>query len=165
MYKSAKCTSTDQQGGNCVTAKDYKKILIATDGSENADTAILSGIDVAKKLGAKVYAICVVPTHPSSSMPIGSRMMQWEVPFQVMMDEAKKAVEQVADACSSCEVEVETVVLEGHPAEEIIKYAEENNIDLIVMGSLGKTGITRLLLGSVAEEVVRHSKVDVMISR
>lgn len=148
-----------------MTGNEYKKILIATDGSENADSAVLSGIDIAKKLDAKVYAICVVPTHPSSSMPIGSRMMQWEVPFQVMMSEAKKAVEQVADACLSSGVEVETVVLEGHPAEEIIKYAEENKMDLIVMGSLGKTGLTRLLLGSVAEEVLRHSKVDVMVSK
>ncbi|WP_233085653.1 universal stress protein [Methanococcoides orientis] len=148
-----------------MTGNEYKKILIATDGSENADSAVLSGIDIAKKLDAKVYAVCVVPTHPSSSMPIGSRMMQWEVPFKVMMEEARKAVEQVADACSSSGVAVETLVLEGHPAEEIIKYAEENKMDLIVMGSLGKTGLTRLLLGSVAEEVLRHSKVDVMVSK
>lgn len=156
---------TDQQGGNCVTGKEYKKILIATDGSEYADRARLSGIDIAKKLGATVYAVCVVPTHPSSSMPIGSRMMRWEVPFKVMMEEATKAVEQIADACSSSGVEVETVILEGHPAEEIIKFAEDSNMDLIVMGSLGKTGLTRLLLGSVAEEVLRHSKVDVMVSK
>ena len=156
---------TYQQGGNYVTGKEYKKILVATDGSENAGRAMLSGIDIAKKLGAKVYAVCVVPTHPSSSMPIGSRMMRWEVPFKIMMEEATKAVEHIADACSSSGVEVETVILEGHPAEEIIKYAEDSNMDLIVRGSLGKTGVTRLLLGSVAEEVLRHSKVDVMVSR
>ena len=148
-----------------MTGKEYKKILVATDGSENAGRAMLSGIDIAKKLGAKVYAVCVVPTHPSSSMPIGSRMMRWEVPFKIMMEEATKAVEQIADACSSSGVEVETVILEGHPAEEIIKYAEDSNMDLIVMGSLGKTGLTRLLIGSVAEEVLRHSKVDVMVSK
>jgi nucleotide-binding universal stress UspA family protein len=148
-----------------VTGKKYKKILIATDGSEYADRARLSGIDIAKKLDAKVYAVCVVPTHPSSSMPIGSRMMRWDVPFKIMMEEATKAVEQIADACSSSGVEVETVILEGHPAEEIIKYAEDSNMDLIVMGSLGKTGLTRLLIGSVAEEVLRHSKVDVMVSK
>nr|WP_276575074.1 universal stress protein [Methanococcoides seepicolus] len=139
--------------------------MIATDGSEYADRARLSGIDIAKKLDAKVYAVCVVPTHPSSSMPIGSRMMRWDVPFKIMMEEATKAVEQIADACSSSGVEVETVILEGHPAEEIIKYAEDSNMDLIVMGSLGKTGLTRLLIGSVAEEVLRHSKVDVMVSK
>ncbi|MCD4822457.1 MAG: universal stress protein [Methanococcoides sp.] len=148
-----------------MTSKEYKKILIATDGSEYADRARLSGIDIAKKLDAKVYAVCVVPTHPSSSMPIGSRMMRWDVPFKIMMEEATKAVEQIADACSSSGVEVETVILEGHPAEEIIKYAEDSNMDLIVMGSLGKTGLTRLLIGSVAEEVLRHSKVDVMVSK
>ena len=148
-----------------MTGKEYKKILIATDGSENADRAILSGIDIAKKLGAKVYAVCVVPTHPSSSMPIGSRMMRWEVPFNVMMEEATKAVEHIADVYSSSGIEVKTVILEGHPAEEIIKFAEASNIDLILMGSLGKTGLTRLLLGSVAEEVLRQSTVDVLVSR
>lgn len=148
-----------------MTGKNYNKILIATDGSENAKKAYLSGMNLAQLLNAKLYAVCVVPTHPSSSMPIGSRMMQWEAPFEVMRTEASKAIEEIIEAARINGIEAEPVLLEGHPAEEIIKYAQENEIDLIVLGTLGKTGLTRLLLGSVAENVLRHSPVEVMVVR
>jgi nucleotide-binding universal stress UspA family protein len=62
-------------------------------------------------------------------------------------------------------VKVEPVYLRGSPAEKILEYAEESNIDLIVMGTQGLTGIKRFLIGSVAENVLRHSKVPVMIVR
>ena len=60
-------------------------------------------------------------------------------------------------------VEVESVILEGNPANEIVNFAEKNDIELIVTGTLGKTGITKFLLGSVAENVVRHSKKPVLV--
>ena len=62
-------------------------------------------------------------------------------------------------------MEVREVVLDGYPSNEIIDFAENNNIDLIVMGTLGKTGLERFLIGSVAEKVVRGSKVPVMVVR
>lgn len=62
-------------------------------------------------------------------------------------------------------INVESVLLEGNPSDELIRYAEENEMDIIVMGTLGKTGLDRLLLGSVAGNVVRHSKVPVMVVR
>ena len=57
------------------------------------------------------------------------------------------------------------MLLEGHPADEIVKFAEQNDIEMIVMGTLGKTGLDRFLLGSVAENVVRHSKIPVLVVR
>lgn len=60
---------------------------------------------------------------------------------------------------------MKSVLLIGRPAEEIIDYAEKNDIDLIVMGTLGLTGVKRFLIGSVAENVVRHSKVPVLVVR
>jgi nucleotide-binding universal stress UspA family protein len=57
------------------------------------------------------------------------------------------------------------VVLEGNPSHEIIEFADNNNIDLIIMGTLGKTGFDRFLLGSVAEKVTRNSKVPVLVVR
>ena len=60
-------------------------------------------------------------------------------------------------------VEATGVILEGHPPEQITAYAQENAMDLIVMGTLGRTGIDRFLIGSVAENVVRHSKVKVLV--
>jgi nucleotide-binding universal stress UspA family protein len=62
-------------------------------------------------------------------------------------------------------VEVESVILEGSPSREIVDFAEKNDIDLIVMGTFGKTGIRRFLLGSVAENVVRHSRKAVFVVR
>jgi len=68
------------------------------------------------------------------------------------------ALKYVADRAEAVGLEAEGIIVEGHPAEEIIKYAEENSIDLIVMGTLGKSGLDRFLLGSVADKVIRHSK-------
>jgi nucleotide-binding universal stress UspA family protein len=60
---------------------------------------------------------------------------------------------------------VESVLLEGNPSEELLRYAEKEKMDIVIMGTLGKTGLYRLLLGSVAENLVRHSKVPVMVVR
>ena len=81
------------------------------------------------------------------------------------MTEGKQATDYVENAGRAANVEVESVILEGNPAEEIINFAENNDIDLIVMGTHGITGIERFLLGSVAENVVRHSKKAVLIVR
>jgi nucleotide-binding universal stress UspA family protein len=81
------------------------------------------------------------------------------------MTEGKEATAYVENAGRIANVEVESVVLRGSPAEEIIGFAERSNIDLIVMGTLGRTGITRFLIGSVAERVVRHSKKSVLVIR
>ena len=60
-------------------------------------------------------------------------------------------------------VEVEALILEGHPAEEILDFAEKQDIDMIVVGSLGKTDIERFLIGSVSEKVARNAKVPVLV--
>jgi nucleotide-binding universal stress UspA family protein len=62
-------------------------------------------------------------------------------------------------------LEVETRVLKGHPAEKILSFSEDNNIDMIIVGSLGKGGYERALLGSVSEKIVRHAKIPVLVVR
>jgi nucleotide-binding universal stress UspA family protein len=84
---------------------------------------------------------------------------------EMMMSDGKKILSKAKKTIEDSGVEVKDVLLDGHPGEEIIKFAERNNIDLIVMGTLGKTGLEKFLMGSVAEKVVRHSKVPVMIVR
>jgi nucleotide-binding universal stress UspA family protein len=71
----------------------------------------------------------------------------------------------VAEKAEEGGVEVEANIIEGHPADEIIKYSEKNSISLIVLGTLGKSGLDRFLLGSVAEKVVRNSKIPVLVVR
>lgn len=62
-------------------------------------------------------------------------------------------------------VPVNPVFLQGHPAQEILNFPEQNDIDMIVMGTQGKTGVDRFLLGGVTEKVVRHAKAEVLVVR
>jgi nucleotide-binding universal stress UspA family protein len=142
----------------------YRNIVIATDGSENTQKAISYGIEIAKLSGATVHALYVVDTSSFSSIPMSTEG-GWEAMYEVLKTEGKKAVSAVKSKGEASGVEVREVVLEGHPINEIIEFAEKNNADLVVMGTLGKTGLDRFLLGSVAEKVVRGSKVPVMVVR
>ncbi len=89
----------------------------------------------------------------------------WEEMYEILRKEGEKAVYDVKERGEAAGVEVREVLWEGHPSTEIITFAENNDIDLIVMGTLGKTGLNRFLLGSVAEKVVRNSKVPVLVVR
>jgi nucleotide-binding universal stress UspA family protein len=142
----------------------YRNIVIATDGSENTQKAISYGIEIAKLSEATVHALYVVDTSSFSSIPMSTEG-GWEAMYEVLKTEGKKAVSAVKSKGEASGVEVREVVLEGHPINEIIEFAEKNNADLVVMGTLGKTGLDRFLLGSVAEKVVRGSKVPVMVVR
>jgi nucleotide-binding universal stress UspA family protein len=90
----------------------------------------------------------------------------WNKAFQQRIEsEGKEATAFVENAGKTANVEVESAILRGSPAEEILGFAERNDIDLIVMGTLGRTGIKGYLIGSVAEKVVRHSKKPVLVVR
>ena len=89
----------------------------------------------------------------------------WEAMYEILKSEGEKAVSAVKSQGEAAGVEVREVVLEGNPSSAIIEFAENNNVDLIIMGTLGKTGLDRFLLGSVAEKVARGSKVPVMVVR
>jgi nucleotide-binding universal stress UspA family protein len=136
--------------------------VIATDGSENSQRAISCGVEIAKLSGATVHALYVVdtPSMISETWTAGKEMVH-----ELIIREGKKVLSKVKKIIEDSRVEVKEVLLEGYPSEEIINFAENNNMDLIVMGTLGKTGLERFLVGSVAENVVRNSKVPVMVIR
>jgi len=140
-------------------SKLYKKILIATDGSEYTKKAIDYGIDIAINTGAKLQAIYVVDTGAYKSIPLSAPL---EYAFSFLRKEGDIAIKYAADRAEAAGLEVEGIIAEGHPADEIIKYAEKNSIDLIVMGTLGKSGLDRFLLGSVADKVIRNSRIPVI---
>ncbi|MDD5617044.1 MAG: universal stress protein [Candidatus Methanoperedens sp.] len=145
-----------------MSSKLYKRILIATDGSEYTKNSIDYGLELAKNTGAKVHVIYVIDTAAFASIPMDAA---WESMYTLLKQEGDEATSQVADKANAEGLEVERNTVEGHPAEEIIKYAEKNSINLIVMGTLGKSGLDRFLLGSVAEKVVRTSKIPVLVVR
>ncbi len=139
--------------------KTYKKIMIATDGSEQVKKAIDAGIELAKLTGATLYAAYVIVPAGYTQKDFG-----WDRTLREFLEtEAKKAVTFVEETGKASGIRVEPVFLEGHPADRILDFAEQEDMDLIVMGTLGRTGIDRFLLGSVAEKVVRHSKIPVMV--
>jgi nucleotide-binding universal stress UspA family protein len=139
----------------------FRNIVIATDGSENTLKAVEFGIKFAKFSRATVYALHVVDTSSlSQNWTVG-----WETIYEILQNEGRRATSKVKEHGETSGVDVKEVLLEGHPSSEIIDFAENNDIDLIVMGTLGKTGLDRFLLGSVAEKVVRNSKVPVLVVR
>jgi nucleotide-binding universal stress UspA family protein len=138
-----------------------ENIMIATDGSENVKNAVSWGIELAKATGAKVRAVYVLPPLSVSITTLRGR--GGDSLRDHLKNEGKKATEYVVETGRKENVEVEPIIIEGNPADSIVKFATENGIDLIVMGTLGRTGIIHFLLGSVAENVVRHSKTQVMV--
>jgi len=151
------------EGNVDIESRTRRQILIATDGSETANEAADFGIEMIGCSGAKVYAVYVIDTTPYRSVPLDQIWSKETLDeFEKAGHEATSYVERIGKAAG---VEVESRVLRGHPAEKIVSFAEDNNIDMIIVGSLGKGGYERVLLGSVSEKVVRHAKVPVMVVR
>lgn len=129
-----------------------RKILVPVDGSEYADKAAEKAAELAKAYGARVTLINV--TQPFS-MLLGFKTSE------EMLEEAKETAKKSSAALKGVKVEARGAV--GDPAEEIVKLAEEEKFDLIVMGSKGLTESKRFLVGSVTQKVVEHSPCSVLV--
>jgi Universal stress protein UspA and related nucleotide-binding proteins len=134
------------------------RILIATDGSIKNRPALEEGIKIARAFGAAVHAVYVIDmgafSSMSADMPIGDT-------YRIIKAEADEAFDRIKTLAG--DMPVTTSILDGRPAAEIVKYAVAKKIDLIVIGTQGKKGFERLLLGSVAEEVIRSAPCKVLV--
>lgn len=140
----------------------FKKILLATDGSELSNKAIQSTLQFAKEHGSKVVGLSVATIYPYYPV-YGMEGISSE--FVVAINkEATKNVQQIALSAATLGVEVEVHVVEGtNPHEEIIKAADAYQCDAIFMASHGRKGLDKFLLGSEAQKVLVHSKLPVTI--
>lgn len=146
-----------------MNSKLYRKILLATDGSESARKATDDAVEFSRLSGAKIYAVSVIDRSIYSSVP---EDLEWEeAMYDRFRELSEEAVSYAEKTAKNAGLEVESVLLEGHPAEEIVNFAEKNGMDLIIIGSLGKSKVERFLIGSVSEKVVRNAKVPVLIVR
>jgi nucleotide-binding universal stress UspA family protein len=136
------------------------KILLATDGSEEAQLALSTAVDIATSTGSELHVVTVV----------GGRAYHIERPEIVdqlrqrgeqMLDEQAKKVEEMGGKVSQAHVRL----VEEHRDQAIVDLAEELEIGLIVMGSRGLGGARRALMGSVSDSVVRHAHCPVMVVR
>ena len=138
----------------------YDRILLAIDGSEHATVAASHAVHTADREGATLYVLFVA--EKTRDDPETTGLQEGVSEDLDRSDEIVKGVVESADE-KGVEVTSETVV--GHPKEAIREYADEKNVDLIVMGSVGKSGIKRVALGSVAEDVIRSASVPVLTVR
>lgn len=139
----------------------YDRILVPTDGSREGERAVEYAIDLAREHGATIRAIYVVNPASYGGLPMETA---WDGINAALRDEGQEAVDRVIELADD-DVTVETAVLEGSPSRVIVDEAQPDRCDLVVMGTHGRGGIDRLLLGSVTERVVRSSPVPVLTVR
>lgn len=134
----------------------YRKILVPTDGSDVSRTAIEHAVDLAQKYDAQIFGLYVteIGRLEGMSLDIGAAMERLE-------EDGESFVEDVVAAAEEEGLEASGDTRVGKAPEEILAYAEEEDIDLIVMGTHGHGGLGRRLLGSVTESVVRLADVPV----
>ena len=141
-----------------------KNILIATDGSETSMQAADIAVSIGKKAGAMVTAVYVVDVHRLAQLPGYAAMPGIKDNLmELMLKEGSEALEEIGDKARDAGVAYERAVAEGDPGEELLKLCRDKGFDLIVLGTMGKSGLTKFLLGSVAEKVVRHAHIPVLV--
>ncbi|RQD82909.1 universal stress protein [Methanosalsum natronophilum] len=131
--------------------KSFSKLALCTDGSINSMDAIEAGIDLAKRLGASIYILYV------ENEKLEDKKIESDESY------AKEAINQVIKSGQEYDLDFNPIILKGDPAEKIIDYSKNNDISLIIIGTKGHSGIKKFMLGSVAEKVVRHSSIPVMV--
>jgi len=137
----------------------YEDILVPVDGSEASMDAVTHAASLAEVHDARIHVIYVV--QPQAGVESAGVDV-----VGALEDVGKRAIEDAEALAREAGIEsVETAILEGTPHRQIMEYAEDNGIDLVVMGTHGRTGLGRLLLGSVTEKIVRVSSVPVLTVR
>jgi nucleotide-binding universal stress UspA family protein len=135
----------------------FKKILVGTDGSDSASKAVSHASDLAKAMGAELL---VMHSYPPARQDVGSTFGRAEAyPGQ----EIGQAILRDAEKHYGNAQKIRTVLREGDPAEALIDVADEESVDLIVVGNKGMTGAKRFLLGSVPNQVSHHAPCTVLI--
>lgn len=136
----------------------FKNLLVALDGSEPSKKALDVAVGLTNSFKAKLTAVSVVE-------PI-----EWTVATTdaIIIDSAQEKMQKqiLKDAEKECKekgVEIKTIASKGHPGDVIIETAKKNGCDLIIMGSRGRTGFDKLLLGSVSDHVIQNARVHVLV--
>ncbi len=140
-----------------------QSIVCCTDFSENAHAAFEHALDLARKYGARLYVLHVLPPAIHPLLTEVERLAS-EEPELLLSRLQEKMQEEYEDRIGG-DVAHNLVVLTGHVSSEILRFLEENSIDVVVMGSYGLSGMGLVLFGSVAKRVARNAHCSVMIVR
>ncbi|HBW62867.1 universal stress protein [Comamonas kerstersii] len=143
----------------------FKHILVPVDGSETSLQAVSKAAELAKAFNSEVTAVYVLDPYPFTG--VGADFAYGQAQYlSAATAEANKALEDVTERMKDTGVTVKTLVGEGHAIHEgIVRVGENVGADLIVMGSHGRRGLEKLVLGSVAQRVLQTAKVPVLVVR
>lgn len=133
-----------------------KRILVPLDGSPESEAALREAFDIFPE--AEVHTFHVVQVTDFSQKSNKS-------PYELAVDKGREILDRANEIADKHDRGIETRMKEGHAAKTIVRYAEENDVDHIVMGSTGRSGMPRVLLGSVVESVTRRAPCSVVIVR
>ena len=157
----------------------YQRMIVPLDGSERAAAAVPHAAALAKLANARIVLLQVVPSAamlvsetavatPGMGIPTVDPFLssaQYESVESALEEEAQTTLEAAAGPLQAQGLQVETVILKGAPADGILAYANDTHADLIVMSTHGRTGLARLVFGSVAESVLHRSSCPVLLVR
>jgi nucleotide-binding universal stress UspA family protein len=138
----------------------WTRILVPTDFSETSKSAVKEGVDLARRFKAGLILLYVgdrVVTEVATEFPLGLE--------ESLLDAERERLLKILTPAEEAELHPEFVICAGRPAQEIVRCAKEREADLIVMGTHGRGGVNRMLLGSVAERVIRTASCPVLIIR
>lgn len=137
----------------------YETILVPTDGSDGTEKALRHAIEIAGTRGSTLHALSVVDRRVYISGGDDRESLR-----ETLRRDAESAVEAVRDRAEAAGITVRTAVRDGVPFTEILDYAAENDVDLVVIGTHGRTGRERLVnMGSVTERVVGNAGRPVLV--
>ena len=136
-----------------------KKILVAHDGSKVSDKALKKAVELSVVLGSSLTVLSVIPELYLTELPDPERQRIMEA----LTDETKAAMEKIRSSLSGKSVDAKTIIRQGHAAEKILETAQKMKADLIVVGSHGRHGARKFLIGSVSSRVVDHSSCPVLV--
>ncbi len=139
----------------------YQNILIAYDGSAGSQNALKIAAELAIKLNSKLWALWVagsLPQYHETKAEFDEEKNQIEIYFNKLENEISVFTHQL-------KIEIEFSYLQGNPSKLIVDFAKENNIDLVILGSSGHSGLWGRFLGHVPDKVSDNAHCDVMIVR
>lgn len=139
----------------------FDRILIPTDGSEEVRPAVEMALGLAQTHDATLHVLFIVD-QPTSVSGTGEGFSGLDSLLDSLEEEGHQVTNAVAEQADDRDVKTELAVRRGNPHDDIVSYADKHDIELIVIGTHGRTGVKRALLGSVTEDVVRHSEIPVL---
>lgn len=139
----------------------FNRILIPTDGSDAVRPAVEMALNLAKTHDATLHVLFVVD-QPTSVSGTGEGFSGLDNLLTALEEEGQQAADAIEEQAEDSDIGTEIAVRRGNPHDDILTYANEHGIELIVMGTHGRTGVKRALLGSVTENVVRHAEIPVL---